>query len=102
MALPEISPEKRAAALKRAAEVRSERAALLKSVKAGEKSIADVIAMDTVTAQHTRVASLIKAKPGIGKAKCEKIMAEIGIDPKRRVSGLGSHQRAALIEALDA
>ena len=38
---------------------------------------------------------------GFGKAKADKIMAEIGIAEDRRLKGLGENQVAKLIEALD-
>jgi len=38
---------------------------------------------------------------GWGKAKAEKLMAEIGIAEDRRLKGLGENQIAKLIEALD-
>jgi len=48
-----------------------------------------------------RVKQFIMAFPGWGKAKAEKLLAEIGIDEKRRLTGLGARQTEALIEALD-
>jgi len=36
--------------------------------------------------------------PRIGKVRTRKIMNEIGIDETRRIQGLGSRQKQALIE----
>ena len=48
-----------------------------------------------------KVAQFIQSFPGWGKAKAEKLMAEIGIAEDRRLKGLGENQVAKLIEALD-
>ena len=48
-----------------------------------------------------KVSQFIQSFPGWGKAKAEKLMAEIGIAEDRRLKGLGENQAAKLIEALD-
>ena len=48
-----------------------------------------------------RVKQFIAAFPGFGKVSTEKLMAEIGIDESRRLTGLGDRQKEALIEVLD-
>jgi ribosomal protein S13 len=45
-----------------------------------------------------RVAYLLQSLPKIGKVRTRKIMQDIGINESRRVQGLGSRQRQALIE----
>jgi hypothetical protein len=45
---------------------------------------------------------MLLAMPGIVPAKADKFLADIGIDPKGRVGGLGSNQRQALTEHLAA
>jgi hypothetical protein len=101
MALPQLTPEQRQAALKKAAEVRSKRAALRNDIKSGKKSIAAVLknAEDPIVGKF-KVASLLQAVPGFGKAKTEKLMEELNISETRRVQGLGSRQLADLIERL--
>ena len=47
-----------------------------------------------------KVATLIETLPGYGKAKSEKIMAELKIAESRRLRGLGARQEAALLERL--
>ena len=47
-----------------------------------------------------KVVSFIKALPGYGKVKAEKLMDELGISESRRLQGLGTKQMAALKEAL--
>lgn len=104
MALPTMTPEQRSEALAKAAAVRKARSELIAQVKKGSVSLADVLkradAEDLV--KKTKVAAVIKALPGIGPVKAAKLMDEAEIPADRRIGGLGSRQRAALLEALKA
>lgn len=101
MALPTMTEEQRAEALKKAAEVRKARAEVREQIKAGKLSAADAMAMrgENIIGKM-KVTQFITTFPGWGKAKAEKVMAEIGIAENRRVGGLGEKQAAALVEAL--
>ncbi|GHT78652.1 putative integration host factor (MihF) [Actinomycetota bacterium] len=99
MPVPKLSDEARAAALKKAAEARSARAALRGKVKNGQITIKEVLQKtgDPVI-DKIKVSALLGSLPGYGKAKVAKVMEEVGVDETRRVKGLGEKQRAALIE----
>jgi len=101
MALPNLSPEDRAKALKKAAEARQKRAALRADIKAGKISFAAVMkkSADPVVARM-KVSTLLESLPGYGKAKAHKIMAELEISESRRVQGLGARQREQLLDRL--
>ena len=101
MALPQLTPEQRADALKKAAKARQERAKLREEIKSGKISFAQVMkkSADPVVARM-RVATLLESLPGFGKAKAAKIMAELEISESRRVQGLGARQREQLLERL--
>lgn len=101
MALPNLTPEQRAAALAKAAEARQKRAELREKIKSGKMSFADVMkkADDKVVARM-KVSTLLESLPGYGKAKAGKIMEELGISESRRVQGLGARQREQLMEKL--
>lgn len=101
MALPQLTPEQRAAALKKAQEVRSARAKLRKEIAAGKVTIEDVFkkVKDPVVGKM-RVKLLIKTFPGVGDVKTAQIMEELKIAENRRVQGLGDRQKEALIEIL--
>lgn len=43
---------------------------------------------------------LVRALPGYGQAKADALLHEVGIDEGRRVGGLGSQQRNALLNAV--
>ena len=65
-------------------------------------SLKDVLAKkDDAIIGRMKVSTLIETLPGYGKAKSEKIMAELQIAESRRLRGLGERQQAALLEKLD-
>ena len=100
MALPQLTPEQRKAALEKAAQARHERAELREKIKSGRISLESVLDSDDPIAARMKVSALIESLPGYGKAKAAKIMDELGISATRRVKGLGARQREQLIEAL--
>jgi hypothetical protein len=69
MALPVLSPEQRQEALAKAREARAARSVLLAEVKAGTLTLADVLRRDDDLARKTKVAQVIRALPGVGKAR---------------------------------
>ncbi|MHB0975720.1 MAG: integration host factor, actinobacterial type [Candidatus Aquicultorales bacterium] len=101
MPLPELTDAQRQEALKKAAEARQKRAELRKQLKGGQVKIGDILnKTDDPIVARMKVSSLLESLPGVGKAKAQKIMSDTGISPTRRVQGLGSKQKEALIGAL--
>ena len=100
MALPNLTPEQRKAALEKAAEARHARAELREKIKKGETTLKDVLESDDPIASRMKVSALIESLPGYGKAKATKIMDELGISSTRRVKGLGARQREQLLGVL--
>lgn len=101
MALPKLSLDEKKKALKKAQEVRSQRAKIRQNLKNGKTTIREVLANinDDIIARM-RVVYLLESLPRIGKIKTRKIMSDIGIDETRRIQGLGNRQKQALIERL--
>jgi hypothetical protein len=97
MALPALSPEQREAALQKARDARAARSALLAGLKAGTLTLADVLARDDDLARKTKVAQVVRAVPGVGKARATAIMERAGIPAERRIGGLGARQREHLL-----
>jgi hypothetical protein len=100
VALPELTPEQRSAALEKAAIARRARAEVKNRLKYSSGALSDVVKQgqtDDIIGK-LKVVSLLESLPGVGKVKARAIMAEIGIAESRRVRGLGPHQAAALIE----
>ena len=94
MALPELTPEQRAAALEKAAAARRTRAAVKHRLKYSAGSLSEVIdagKTDDVIGKM-RVSALLESLPGIGRVRARQIMAEVGISESRRVRGLGAGQ----------
>lgn len=100
MSLPNLTPEQRAEALAKAAEVRKARAELKDQLKRGRTNLAEVInsADDDPTVGKMKVSAVLEALPKVGKVKATEIMAELDIAPTRRMKGLGIRQRDALLE----
>lgn len=99
MALPSLSPEQRAAALEKAAEIRKARAELKEQLKRGEASLAEVLdraETDDVVGK-LKVSAVLQALPGIGKVRATQIMEKLKIAESRRLRGLGEQQRRALL-----
>lgn len=99
MALPTMTPEQRAAALAKAAEVRTARSELIAAVKTGKVTVAEVIERSDDIAKKTKVASVLRALPGWGKVKVTTCLTDCGIDEARRFGGLTAGQRDRLREA---
>ncbi len=99
MALPEMSPEDRAKALESAKAARTKRAALLKQVKDGKLTVAEVLkkADKDECYERIKVIHLLKAVPGYGDVRAAKLMEDLGIAESRRLRGLGFKQRANLL-----
>jgi transposase len=97
--LPPLSPEQRAAALEKAAEVRKARAELKDQLKSGKTSLSAVLdrAEDDDVVGKLKVSAVLQAMPGIGKIRAQQIMEKLKIADSRRLRGLGEQQRKALL-----
>lgn len=100
MALPQLTPEQRTAALEKAAAARRARAELKERLKKGETTVKQVLA-DAATDEalaKLKVSALLEALPGVGKVRAAQLMEQFQIAPSRRVRGLGERQRKALLD----
>ena len=98
MPLPTLTPEQRQQALEKAAEARRKRAELKAQLKSGNMSLATVLANDSdETVGKMKVSSVLESMPGVGKVRARKIMEKLDISASRRVRGLGSKQKDALL-----
>lgn len=98
MALPQLTPEQRQAALDKAAASRRERAEVKNRLKTSGASIMDVIRDGQVNdvVGKMKVVDLLQAMPGLGKVRARQLMERLAIAESRRVRGLGAKQVAAL------
>ena len=100
MAVPNLSTEERAKALQKAQEMRSQRMALRKELKAGKVSLEEVLKREDEIVTRMKVKYLLESLPNVGKITAASIMEEIGINESRRVQGLGKRQKAMILEKL--
>ena len=99
MALPQLTPEQRSAALEKAAAARRVRAELKERLKRGGTTLKQVL-VDAETDEalaKLRVSALLEALPGVGKVRAAALMEQFEIAASRRVRGLGERQRQALL-----
>ncbi|MFE9254140.1 integration host factor, actinobacterial type [Streptomyces sp. NPDC006879] len=98
MALPTLTAEARAEALKKAAAVRKERGEILAQLKNGKVSLKDVLVREDAVVGKVFVRRLLESLPGIGKVRAAQLLDELGISENRRVQGLGPRQKERLLE----
>ena len=91
----------RAVKLNEAAAARTARAELKERLKLGSITLAEVLQQGETDdlVGKTKVLAVLESLPGVGKVKARRTMEEIGIADSRRVRGLGSQQREALLAA---
>lgn len=100
MALPELTDDQRRQALAKAAEARRTRAELKELLRTGSLTLGEVLQRadgDDIVA-GTKIVALLQALPGLGKVKAKRTMEELGIAENRTIRGLGSNQRAQLLD----
>jgi len=99
---PPISPEARAAALEKAAAARRRRAELKEKLKVGSVTLPELFDQPgDETIAKMKVLAVLESLPGLGKVKARRLMQELGIADTRRVQGLGTNQRKALLERFE-
>lgn len=99
---PEVD---RAAGSRAAVAARRARAEVKRQVAARERTALDVAETawagePTAPEATLRVTDLLKSVPSLGPTRTERVMAELGISPAKRVGGLGVRQRAVLSDYL--
>jgi transposase len=98
--LPTMTPEQREQGLRKAAEARKARAEIKGRLKRGTVTLTAILAEAEAEADDTigkmKVSALLKSMPGVGEVRARQIMERLRIADNRRISGLGSNQRADL------
>lgn len=102
MAVPDRTTEQRRAASQRAVLARRRRADLAAQLKSGGLSLTELLALaqtdDDVAAM--RVSAVLASLPRMGPRRSADAMARLRISASRRLRGLGSAQRGALIDLI--
>lgn len=96
---PQLSPDQRQAALEKAAAARRQRAELKEKLKMGSTSLRELLdSADTDDViGKMKVVAVLESLPGVGKVRARRLMEQLNISDARRVRGLGSQQRDALL-----
>ena len=99
---PEVD---RAAASRRAVAARRERASLKRDVTmrviTPQELLRRALAEPESPAGAMRITEFLTSIPAIGEGKRDRILAQLGISPVKRLGGLGARQRVALERFLD-
>lgn len=94
-----MPPVDRVAASKAAVAARRDRAALKERLRSGELSALRVLEQSSQpesVAARLRVTDYLMSLPSIGVTKVSRMLEELGISEKKRLGGLGRHQRERL------
>lgn len=97
---PERSRQQRLEALRRANDVRSERARLKERLRTGEVAITEVLTSPPPCVQTAKVVDLLLAVPKYGRVRANKVLEHCRVSPSKTISGLTPRQRKDLVEVL--
>lgn len=103
MVLPALTQQEREAALNKAAAARAARAAAKEQLKAGILSVNELLTTATQddAIARMRVTELLESLPGVGAVTARSLLKQLGIAASRRVKGLGTRQREALVDFMN-
>jgi hypothetical protein len=97
---PERSQQQRMDALRRANDIRSERARLKERLRTGQVGISDVLVDPPVCVHSAKVLDLLLAVPKYGRVKANRILERCRVSPAKTVNGLTPRQRKELLDIL--
>jgi hypothetical protein len=99
-AAPERSLTQRMDALKRANEIRTQRAALKRDLKAGRRQIHGLLLDPPEYLLTAKVFDLLLSVPKYGRVKVNRILTQCRISPSKTIGGLSERQRGELVSFL--
>jgi hypothetical protein len=99
-AAPERSFTQRMDALKRANEIRTQRARLKRDLKAGRAQIQGLLLDPPEYLLTAKVFDLLLAVPKYGRVKANRILTQCRISPSKTIGGLSERQRNELVSYL--
>jgi hypothetical protein len=97
---PERSQQQRMDALRRANDIRSERARLKERLRTGQLAIAEVLGDPPPCVHTAKVLDLLLAVPKYGRVKANRVLERCRVSPARTVNGLTPRQRKELLDVL--
>jgi hypothetical protein len=97
---PERSQQQRMDALRRANDIRSERARLKEALRNGDVSIIAVLSDPPACVATAKVLDLVLAVPKYGRVKANKLLERCRVSSSKTVNGLTPRQRKELVDML--
>jgi hypothetical protein len=88
-------------ALRKANEIRSQRAQLKKELKSGELDIIAVLENPPEFLKTAKVIDLLLVVPKFGRVKATRVLTRCRISQAKTVGGLSERQRTELVETLN-
>lgn len=99
-ALPERTLAQRMTSLAIANEIRTERAVLKRDLKAGRRSVIDLLLEPPDWLENMKIRDLLLSVPKYGRVKVDKVLRQIQISPSKTVGGLSPRQRTEIASRL--
>lgn len=97
---PERSLDQRMDALKRANNIRTARAQLKRDLKAGRKTIIEVLDDPPEYLLTAKVFDMLLAVPKYGRVKANRVLKDCKVSPAKTIGGLSDRQRKELVNLL--
>jgi len=97
---PSRTLEQRRQSLALANEVRTARSRLKEQLKQGVVSLGSLFENYPPCLATVKVSELVRALPGYGRVRADKLLTECRISPNKTVAGLTPRQRQTLLETL--
>ena len=99
-AVPERTHDQRMRALRRANEIRTQRAKLKRDLKAGKVKVEQLLLDPPEYVMSAKAFDMILAVPKYGRVKANRILSQCRISPSKTIGGLSERQRAELVGQL--
>jgi hypothetical protein len=99
-AVPERTHDQRMRALRRANEIRTQRAKLKRDLKAGKVKVEQLLLNPPEYVMSAKAFDMILAVPKYGRVKANRILSQCRISPSKTIGGLSERQRAELVGQL--
>jgi hypothetical protein len=98
--VPERTMDQRMKALRKANDIRSQRAQLKRDLKAGKKKIETLLLDPPEYVLSAKTFDMLLAVPKLGRVKANRILTQCRISPSKTIGGLSERQRGELVAHL--
>jgi hypothetical protein len=98
--VPERTTDQRMKALRKANDIRSQRAQLKRDLKAGKKKIETLLLDPPEYVMSAKTFDMLLAVPKLGRVKANRILGQCRISPSKTIGGLSERQRGELVAHL--